>query len=115
MAVMADEHVLPLMAAQHPVGRARRLPVAAMRHSSAVRSGSLAADHRHLYTAENLHYRAAFEREGNRVAWEAEVRLHGEVVGQLHGITRVDRPDSNLLEVVRHAVDDEIDRRHFVA
>src|SRR5439155_9289235 len=98
----------------NPVARARRLPVAAMRHSHAVRSGSLAADHRHLYTAENLHYRAAFEREGNRVAWRAEVSLHGEVVGELHGVTRVDKPDSNVLEVVRHAVDDEIDRRHFV-
>ena len=86
-----------------------------MRHAHPARSGSLAADHRHLYTAENLHYRAAFEREGDRVAWHAEVSRHGEVVGELHGVTSVDKSNSNLLEVVRHAVDDEIDRQHFVS
>jgi hypothetical protein len=77
-------------------------------------AGNLAADHRHLYTAETLHYQAAFRRNGNEVAWNARVRLAGEVVGELAGVTPIGHEAGSVLEVVRGAVDDEIDRHLFV-
>ena len=77
-------------------------------------SGNLAADHRHIYTAETLHYRAAFQRNGNEVAWNARVRLGGEAVGELAGVAPLSDQSYSVVEVVRGAVDDEIDRHQFV-
>jgi len=76
-------------------------------------SGTLAADHRHLYTAETLHYQAAFRRDGDDVAWKARIRLSGEIVGELTGVARLTASRADVLEVVRSAVDDAIDGRHF--